>query len=217
MPIRIGYGRYQDGERDWVTCDSWIERGIRYAADNGARILSNSWGGETPSTSITEAIRYARNEKRCVVIVAAGNDGEPSVDYPARLSEVIAVGASSPCDERKDLSSCDREPWGSNYGPELDVIAPGVLITTTDISAARGYNAASGNYTSTFNGTSAAAPHVAGLAALILSANPSLTPDQVQRIIQDTADDLGSPGRDDETGYGRVNAYRAVLRAKLGR
>jgi hypothetical protein len=154
-----------------------------------------------------------------VVVFAAGNDNENSVAYPARLSEVIAVGASSPCDERKSPSSCDGERWwGSNYGPELDVIAPGVLINTTDISSFRGYNAASGDYTSTFNGTSAATPHVAGLAALVLSANPSLTPDRVQQIIQDTADDIGSPGRDDQTGYGRINAHQAILRAKsLGR
>jgi hypothetical protein len=141
-------------------------------------------------------------------VFAAGNENGP-VGYPATLSEVIAVSATSPCDERKSPSSCDGESWwGSSYGPEIDVSAPGVFHYSTDIMGAAGYS--SGNYYSAFNGTSSACPVVAGVVALILSMNPTYTPDQVQSKLQDSADDLGPPGFDNEFGYGRVNAYNAI-------
>jgi subtilisin family serine protease len=132
--------------------------------------------------------------KQSIVVFSTGNNNT-SIAWPANSnSDIIAVGAMSPCGERKIPNSCDDEDWyrpypyndylgGSNYANELDLIAPGVFIPTTDIQDSAGYNTlngTNGNYHQTFNGTSAATPHVAGVAALILSLNSSLTQDQVR-------------------------------------
>jgi hypothetical protein len=212
MPVRIGYG---NGLGDLMTSDAWIADGINWAWMNGADVLSNSWGGGTPSDTITNAIKNAKNNGRgglgCVVLFAAGND-DGTVIYPASLKAVVAVGASSPCDQRKNTKSCDGElGWGSNYGLDLDVMAPGVQILTTDISGAAGY--VTGDYMTNFNGTSAACPHAAGAVALMLSANPNLTQKQARELLAASADDLSAPGWDKLTGYGRVNAKRAVNKA----
>jgi subtilisin family serine protease len=204
MPVRIAYtsGEY------WVTDDSQIADGIRWAADNGARVLNNSWGGGSSSTVISCAIEYARNTRGATLLFAAGNTNG-GVIYPATLAEVIAVAATSPCDERKSPSSCDGEYWwGSSYGSQVDVAAPGVLHYSTDIMYGGGYSpGTSGNYYSHFNGTSSACPVASGVAALILSLNPALSPAEVQSILQNSADDLGPAGFDNEFGYGRVNAF----------
>ena len=162
---------------------------------------------------ITEAIREAkklgRNGKGCVVCFAAGNDNR-QVSYPGNLPEVITVAACNEYGERKGLNSKDGENWwGSNYGPEVDVSAPGVHILTTDITGNRGYSP-SADYVETFNGTSAATPHVAGVAALILSVNPALTATEVENILRKATDDLGTPGFNIYTGFGRINALKAV-------
>ncbi len=213
MPVRIAYSPSTCKGCYWITYDSWIANGIQWAVNNGAAVLSNSWGGGSPSTVITNAIIYAKTSGRgglgSVVAFASGNSNG-AVIYPATRSEVIAVGATSPCDERKSPSSCDGEYWwGSNYGAELDVAAPGVKIYTTDIMGNGGYT--TGNYITDFNGTSSATPHVAGLAGLILSANSSLTASEVETIIYNTADDRGTAGWDQYFGYGRINAYTALL------
>jgi len=83
------------------------------------------------------------------------------------------------------------------------------MIYTTDITGVHGYS--DGDYTPLFGGTSAAVPHVAGVAALLLSRNPSLTPDEVRSHIMESADDIDTPGRDRFTGNGRVNAHQAML------
>ncbi|MBA7709623.1 hypothetical protein ES703_118544 [subsurface metagenome] len=130
-----------------------------------------------------------------------------AVAYPARYPECIATGASTNFDYRSDYSQ---------YDSTLDIVAPsngGSLgITTTDIAGSGGYS--SGDYTSTFGGTSSATPLAAGVAALLLSQNPDLTADDVQNILQETADKVGniaySGGRNDYYGYGRVNADAAL-------
>jgi subtilisin family serine protease len=165
MGIRIAYS----SGPNWVTTDAQIADGINTAVARGADVLSNSWGGGSPSAAITNAIRNARTAGRggrgCVVCFAAGNNNG-AVSYPGNLPEVITVAACNEWGERKSPTSRDGENWwGSNFGPEVDVSAPGVHITTTDISGSRGYNTA-GDYVTTFNGTSAATPHVAGVAAL---------------------------------------------------
>ncbi|MEI5913407.1 MULTISPECIES: S8 family peptidase [Bacillus] len=213
MGVRIGYGAVVNGEDIWITTDSQTADGITKAVNRGADILSNSWGGGPPSTIITSAIRRAktvgRGGKGCVVCFAAGNDNR-AVSYPGTLNEVITVAACNEYGERKSPTSRDGETWwGSNFGPEVDVCAPGVHIVTTDIMGNGGYNPSS-NYVATFNGTSAATPHVAGVAALILSVNPSLTAQQVEGILRQSTDDLGQVGRDDFTGFGRINARKAA-------
>ncbi|MBV5331808.1 S8 family serine peptidase, partial [bacterium] len=166
------------------------------------------------NTAISNAKTLGRGGKGSVVVFSAGNDNLSSVGYPGYLSTVIAVGASNMCDQRKTPTSdiCNGwENWGSNYGSALDISAPGVWLYSTDIMGSAGYS--SGNYHSSFNGTSGAAPVVSGVAGLVLSADPSLTADEVQDILQRTADDVNGGGWDTTMGYGRVNAHWAVVDA----
>ena len=118
----------------------------------------------------------------------------------------------SPCNDRKTPSTCDGEFWwGSNYGGGLDFLAPGTRIYTTDISGTAGYSTT--NYTTTFNGTSSACPFAAGIAALLRSEDPSLTNAEIRTIMQTSCTDLGAAGYDDDTGYGRLDAYQALMEA----
>lgn len=205
--------------------DAMLANGINWAWQNGADILSNSWGGGSASSTIINAINNAvnngRSGKGSVVLFSSGNN-DGAVSFPANQSNVIAVGAISMCDQRKTLSSCDGESWwGSNYGSEIDVIAPGVMITTSDISGSAGYS--SGDYTSSFNGTSSACPNAAGVVALILSANPNLTQAQARAFLEKNTDKVfpstyayqsnsNYPNGtwNNQVGYGRLNALKAV-------
>ena len=130
---------------------------------------------------------------------ATGNDNAPTIGYPAKLTNCIAVGSVSPCDERKNPSSCDGEGWwGSNYGTGIDFLAPGVLMYTTDRLGSSGYDL--GDYTPDFNGTSSATPHAAGVAALVRSYFPAKTNTEIRDLLRAGCDDLGAPGYDTETG-----------------
>ena len=250
FPIRIAYSNgipLGIRGRGWITSNEIIGNAINWTWQKGADVLSNSWGGGSPSFIISEAINNAltkgRNGKGCVVVFATGNYNT-EVSYPANSNaDIITVGAISPCGERKSPSSCDTEKWGSNYGRELDVMAPGVLIATTDLQGDNGYNPkvfihreAGGtkltsdfsdkDYTNCFNGTSSACPHVAGVAALILSVNPDLTVKQVADIIEQTAQKVGGYNYqntytrpngtwNNEMGYGLVDAYKALQKATI--
>ena len=154
---------------------------------------------ETYLECLQDVINNAYN-KGIIVVAAAGNGGSDSVDYPARLEHVIAVGAINEDHQRAAFS---------NYGAELDLVAPGVNINSTysDENLSPLYK--------TLDGTSMAAPMVAGVCALILSANRDLTPDNVTEILKITANDLGEPGRDNVYGWGEVNASRALDAARL--
>ncbi len=195
------------------TENAWIIDAITWATDNGADVLSNSWGGGAPTTAEQNTIQYALTMGRgglgCVPLFASGN-ANSNVDYPAQYPQTIAVGASSPCDERKTPTSCDGETWwGSNFGTAQSIVAPGVLMMTTDITGAGGY--VSGDYISNFNGTSSATPLAAGAAALLLSADPSLTATQVRSFLEGSAADLVGlpsqdvPGWDPHMGFGRLD------------
>jgi|GEM_PF-1081338 len=227
MPIRIAYSESGD-PGTWITTDAIISDGVVTAVVRGADVLSNSWGSYSSSDIIHNAIKFAKREGRegkgCVIACAVGNDDLNSILYPARYDEVIAVGATNEWDERKSPTSQDGENWwGSNYGAELDLVAPGVHIWTTDISGSGGYNTgnpadgdAAGHYFNRFNGTSSATPHVAGLAALILSVGSDFSSDEVQDTIESSADDeVGipsedTPGWDQYMGHGRINAHEAI-------
>ncbi|BCJ41847.1 hypothetical protein GCM10010168_75350 [Actinoplanes ianthinogenes] len=169
--------------------------GIVWAADNGAQVINMSLGAGTKVTAVSNAIAYARG-KGVTVIAAAGNEraqGSP-ISYPAADTGVIAVAATD--------SSDGVAPY-SNAGSYVDVAAPGSAILST-------YPAALGNSYGTMSGTSMASPHVAGLAALLKAAKPSLTPDQIEKAIETSAVDLGSAGKDNDFGYGRVDAVAAL-------
>ncbi len=245
IPIRIAYGN----GIHWITNDMKIADGLRKAwQDFQGDVLSNSWGGgansELINTEIDNALVKGRNGKGAIVVFASGNYNN-NILYPANSNpSILVVGAMSPCGERKNPSSCDGEMWGSCYGSQLDVVAPGVLIPTTDLQGNTGYNPnmhihtenggnkitsdyTNQDYTVWFNGTSSACPHVSGIAALILSVNPDLTGQQVRDIIEKTAQKVRTDlytytnntqrpngAWNNEMGYGLVDAYAAVKMAK---
>ncbi|MGD8545240.1 MAG: S8 family serine peptidase, partial [Candidatus Bathyarchaeota archaeon] len=167
-----------------------LARAIVHAVDQGADILSCSWGGYGKSTVIHEALKYAYDHG-VLVIGAAGNDATSVMHYPAAYDEVVAVTAT-------DMSD---DPAGfTNFGGWVEVSAPGVHIYSTVWDDSYGY----------MSGTSMSTPHVSGVAALIWSQFPDMTRDQVRAQLRSTVDELGVDGYDIYYGYGRVNAKRAV-------
>lgn len=221
VSVRIAYSTGID--KPWVTTFDQIAEGIKWAwKDAKADILSNSWGGNLPSSAIADELEQARTLGRdgfgCVVVIAAGNDFR-GVNFPGNLPNVLTVSASNEFDEIKTPSSHDGEAgWGTCHGPEVSVAAPGVHNLTTDISGANGDVV--GDYKSNFNGTSSATPIVAGICGLLLSAKSSLRETEVRRIICETADKIGQypyvAGRNDFAGFGRINALAALNRVRSG-
>ena len=209
----------EQGSEEWNTDSQTIARGIDWAVDHGADILSNSWGGGAGDSVVEDAIRrglqVGRQNRGAVFVFAAGNAGV-GVEWPANLAgsmDIIAVGATNEWDEIKTKDSQDGENWwASNFGPEVTIMAPGVHIFTTDIAGAGGY--ASGDYFSGFNGTSSATPLVAGIAALLLAKEPQLTPKQVKDRIHDAGDAVSVPKHPGDppsgVGGGRVNACKVL-------
>ena len=199
---------------------SYIDNAITHCGDNNVDVASMSFGadisqGASPSTD--SAISYAYNNGVTMLAATANNDYS-HIHFPANHEYVIAVGAASPCAERKSATSCDGQYyWGSNYGVDIqdnraavDVIAP-TILPATDVTGSNGYS--TGDYIDGFNGTSCATPYAAGVAALIKSKNPTLTPAQVRYYLTSTATDVideGPAGWDRYTGYGMVNADAAV-------
>jgi subtilisin family serine protease len=149
---------------------------------------------------MTNAYVAARNAG-VVNFASSGNSGNTSIGFPARSTGVVAVGASSRNGQKASFSS---------YGTKLAFVAAGQSIYTTDRTGSSGYGA--GDYT-TIDGTSFSSPYAAGVAALILSANPSLTAAQVESIMQTTCRDMGTAGYDTLTGWGMLNAEAAVRAA----
>ncbi len=198
-----------------------LSSGINFAWQNGADVINNSWGSNSIqqqgliNDAINNAVTQGRGGLGTIVVFSSGNDYSSSICYPSTRTNVIAVGAIGRTPSRAGFS---------NYGNGLDIVAPGVSITTTDRQGTFGYNqdpGEAGNYTSV-DGTSFAAPQVSAVAALILSINPDLTQEQVRYIIESTADKAGSYtytwGAGEQTnlswnsqmGYGRLNAAKAL-------
>ncbi len=210
------------------------ENMFNYCIENGADIISCSWGSTDPRYTLSvlkeEAIAKAavegRKGKGSVILFAAGNEGLDYINFYAAHPDVIAVGA---CDSK------DRHSRYSNSGRELSVVAPS--NGDWPILAARAYwdegttvrgggefrwwadGQSRGDNYKHFGGTSAATPLVAGICALMLSVNPNLTAKEVKEILEKTADKIGSPteynssGHSRKYGYGRVNADKAVAEA----
>jgi subtilisin family serine protease len=172
-----------------------IAAGIIYAADNGARVINLSLGGTEDSQTLRKAVDDARS-RGALVVAATGNTGE-AVLYPAAYEPVLAVAATD---------QSDQVAYFSNRGPQVDVAAPGVDIFST-------WPWREGYFTK--SGTSMAAPHVAGLAALIRSERPDLSADQIAQVITVTAQDVAEPGWDALAGWGRIDAYAAVKQVAL--
>ncbi|MCL4220722.1 MAG: S8 family serine peptidase [Phycisphaerales bacterium] len=180
--------------------DAWTVAGINWSASSGARVTNSSWGGGNPSAAITTAFDTTK-AAGVVHFAAAGNDGTGTVGYPANLASVNAVAAMASDGTRASFST---------YGPGLFISAPGAAVLSTDRTGSAGYG--SDNWT-TIDGTSFASPYAAGVAALVISAHPSLTPDEVSDIMAQTAVDKGTPGYDTGFGWGFVNAGAAVAAA----
>lgn len=199
LPVKVldaeGYGTELDGAE-----------GIIWAVDHGAKVLNMSFATDIHEPALEAAIDYAWDHG-CLPVCASGNENVGTPMYPAYYENTIAVGASNEFDQR-----CTAQDWGqggSNYGSYLDVVAPGSYITSAAVNNI---------YVEIFelspyfpeSGTSAAAPFVSGIAALIWSIHPDWTNAQVKRQIELTCDDIDVAGWDEKTGWGRANAYRAL-------
>ncbi len=200
-----------------------IAAGIRYAADNGADIISNSWGcnGPCPSNPVVEnAVKYA-HDLGAVVVVAAGNNGTDLGDVTQyspqnQSNSVITVAASTELDTRSYFSTIGSliavtAPGGGADGTSSNYSGRNILSLragTTDMYGG-GTCIVGGTYYRS-RGTSMAAPHVAGVAALVLANHPEYTPDDVKQVLRVSADDIESPGFDLLSGAGRVNAAKAL-------
>jgi subtilisin family serine protease len=162
---------------------------LNWAVDHDIKIASMSLGGSSSSTSLGNAVKSAY-DSGVLLVAAAGNDGANSILYPAAYSQVIAVGATD---------GSNRKASFSNYGSKIELVAPGVSIRST---VGSGY--------AVYSGTSMATPHVSGVAALVLSADPDSSPAEVRSVLRNTAQDLGTAGKDSTFGYGLVRADRAT-------
>jgi subtilisin family serine protease len=189
MPIRIAY---LDSTGSCYAYFSTMASGINYAADHGARVANLSYSGAAGSSTVQSAAQYMINKGGITTVAAENNNTNPGY---AENASVFTISATDQNDAKASFSS---------YGSYVDLSAPGNYILTTDRS---------GGY-STWSGTSFSAPVVGGVAALMFSANPSISPSQVMSILEATAVDLGTPGYDIYFGNGRVNAAAAVQAAR---
>jgi subtilisin family serine protease len=185
LPVKVmgatGYAYYSE-----------VAEGIRYAVEQGARVINISIAGDSPSLTLQAAIDFAWSNN-VIIVAAAGNTASSTPQYPAACAHVVAVAATDQGDMLAGFSS---------YGEAIRLTAPGVGIWTTQRQADNPFGA--------WRGTSFASPLVAGAAALLLSARPELSNAEAVAILEQTADDLGPAGRDQVFGFGRVNVLAAL-------
>lgn len=171
---------------DGICSSEDVAMAIRYAVNQKAKVINLSLGFAQSSRLIDEQLKYA-HDHGVTIVAAAGNSGETKIDYPANVSYVIAVGATNKSDELA---------WFSNIGRQLDIVAPG-----DGVPALTAYGG-----TAFLSGTSLSAAHVSGAAALIYSwKGNQVSTAEVEQILMKTAKDLGTKGRDDYFGYGRID------------
>jgi thermitase len=162
---------------------------ITWETDRGAKVISMSLGGG-PSTTLQNAVRYAASHD-VLIVAAAGNDGNATLNYPAAYAEVVSVAATDARDVRASFS---------NANSDVEIAAPGVNILST-------YN--DGGYR-VLSGTSMATPHVSGVGAVIRTRHPTFTAAQARAKLDASVDDKGPAGRDTQYGFGRVNLAKAA-------
>jgi thermitase len=168
---------------------------IVWAHSKGAKVISMSLGGGD-STTLHNAVQTAwagGGAGGTVLVAAAGNDGDATVNYPAGYAEVVSVAATDSADARASFS---------NANADVEIAGPGVDVLST-------YNSSDTSYT-TLSGTSMATPHVAGATAIIWDKYPTATASAIRSKLDAAVDDLGAPGRDSTFGFGRVNLAKAA-------
>jgi thermitase len=168
---------------------------ITWAHDRGAKVISMSLGGGA-STTLQQAVNYAWQNggaNGSVLVAAAGNDGDATLNYPAAYPNVVSVAATDHNDQRADFS---------NANADVEVAAPGVDVLSS-------YNSSNTSYTE-LSGTSMATPHASGTAAIIWDGNPTATAAEIVAKLDAATDDLGPAGRDQSFGFGRVNLVEAA-------
>ncbi|KMT22893.1 S8 family serine peptidase [Clostridium cylindrosporum] len=176
--------------------DSDIAIAINLAADIGCKVINLSLGADSYSRMEDMAVQYALS-KGSIVIAAAGNEGNSVYNYPASYNGVISVGSV-----KSNLSKSSF----STFNNKVDVVAPGEgILTTADWQ----YSDDGADY-EYVDGTSFASPHVAGVAAIAASLDPSLTPAKFEKLIQSTSKDLGPTGYDNYYGYGLINTEKIL-------
>ncbi|MFY0518080.1 S8 family peptidase [Lysinibacillus sp. UGB7] len=187
LPIDVFNGK--DGANDFV-----IAQGILHAIEQGADVINMSLGGYGESPLMKEAVQKAI-DNGITVVAAAGNESTDNYSFPASFEGVISVGSTN---ERNKLSSY------SNYGPSVDVVAPGEDVYSTVHDEKKGSSFVK------FSGTSMASPVVAGVASLLKSKYPNLKPHEIEAILEMTAKDLGEKGYDLTYGHGLVDPIKAL-------
>jgi hypothetical protein len=200
VPVRCGFTiKYFGQEYGLFEMDDIIRAIDWVVAGNRARVINMSLGGIAPTGNALieyENSLEAAYNSGIVIVASSGNDNNNQVSYPASSQFTIAVGASNENDNRASFS---------NYGQDLDIIAPGINILTVNRKLVNQYKEV--------DGTSFSAPIVSGITALILSQNPELNPEQVRDILNESADEVsGMSGQNFhvEYGFGRVNAKKAL-------
>ena len=178
---------------------SWWSSAIEYAVDHGADVINMSMGGDSYSSSLHDAVKYAYNAG-VPLTAAMMNAGNSTVFYPAGFSEAISIGSTNRYDERAS-SSC--------FGNHIDLVAPGDSIYSTMLN----------DTYATWSGTSMATPHVSGTIGLVQTVHPGYTVEQIRNLLRDLADDQvgnptqDTPGWDIYYGAGRLNSAKALRKA----